>query len=132
MQGKRLFSVAGWMALAAVFLSSRAGAQPQLGNQLPNPRLLTISPCGGKAGTTVEISWTGTDVENPEAFLSSHPGIKATAVTPEPPKVDPKVKPDPNKPPPPPPPITKFTVTIPADVPPGNYDVRMVNKFGVS
>ena len=88
-------------------------------------------------------------MEEPQGLLFSHAGIKATPVLPPPPKEDPKTKPDPKvkpdpkakpedkkpeekKPAPPPPPITKFTVTVPADVPPGYYDVRLVNKFGVS
>ena len=29
-------------------------------------------------------------------------------------------------------PPSKFKITVAADVPPGNYDVRVVNKFGVS
>jgi hypothetical protein len=46
--------------------------------------------------------------------------------------VDPKAKPDPKKKDAGPPPITKFSVTIDAKVPPGPYDVRLVNKHGVS
>src|SRR5215813_11863565 len=135
----------GSLALVSIFWGRNSHAQPQLGNQLPNPRLLTVSPCGAKAGTSVEITWTGTDLEEPQAFLFSHPGIKAAPVIPPPPKEEPKKtdpkKDDPKKDAPkkpeekkpaPPPPITKFTITVPADVPPGYYDVRLVNKFGVS
>src|SRR5262245_63226136 len=118
MFGKRLFSFRRGIGVAVVGLATlgvfqwcdRAGAQPQVRNPLPNPRLFTVTPCGAKAGTTVEISWTGTDLEEPQAFLFSHTGIKATAVIPPPPKPDPKIKPDPKKPEPPPPPITKFSV----------------------
>lgn len=149
MQGNRLSKPARWTGTTAIalgmmlWISAPVEGQPQLGNQLPSPRLLTVSPCGAKAGSTVEISWTGSDLEEPQAFLFSHPGIKATPVIPPPPpppkedpkKIDAKEKPDPKKPappPPPPPPITKFTITVAADVPPGYYDVRLVNKFGVS
>src|SRR5262245_57370825 len=150
----RLRTVTRWLgvgslALVSIVWGRNSHAQPQLGNQLPNPRLLTVSPCGAKAGTSVEITWTGTDLEEPQAFLFSHPGIKAAPVIPPPPKEEPKKtdpkktepkkdakpdakKPEEKKPAPPPPPITKFTITVPADVPPGYYDVRLVNKFGVS
>src|SRR5262249_33731140 len=78
--------------------------------------------------TTVELTWTGTDVEEPQELRFSLPGIKAEPVPPPPP--DPN-KPAPN-PPPPPPPLTKFKVTIPADAPMGICDVRLVNKSRVS
>jgi hypothetical protein len=109
--------------------AGQAKAQPQLGNLLPNPRLNTISPAGGKAGTTFEVTFTGTDLDLPEALYFSHPGFKATAIQPEVPKEDPKVKPDPKKPAPQ---VAKFTVTIAADVPVGNHDVRLVAKYGIS
>jgi hypothetical protein len=125
------------VVLAAVIgvmggLAGLASAQPQLGNLLPQPRLLTITPMGAKQGTTVELSFSGTDLDLPEELLFSHPGIKAVAVIPPPPKVDPKAKPDPKKPAPGPAPVTKFTVTVANDVPLGSYDVRLVNKHGVS
>src|SRR5579871_4884448 len=67
-----------------------AGAQPPAGSALPNPRLLTLTPPGGKVGTSVEVSFTGTDVEEPQALLFSHPGLKAEAIQPPPPTPDPK------------------------------------------
>jgi hypothetical protein len=120
--------------LGGMLLGGSARAQVVNGNQLPQPRLTAVMPIGAKAGTTVEITFIGTDLENPEAFLFSHPGIKATPIIPPPPpppppKVDPK-KPAP--PPPPPQPITKFSVKVGDDVPPGTYDLRLVNKWGVS
>jgi hypothetical protein len=98
------------------------------GTALPNPRLLTVFPPGGRAGTVVEVTFTGSDVEEPQALLFSNPAIKAQPIIP------PSPPPDPKKPaaPMPPPPVTKFKVTIPADTPVGNYDVRLVNKWGVS
>jgi hypothetical protein len=107
-------------------------AQIQLGSLLPNPRLTTVSPCGGKAGTTFEVTFTGTDLEDPEQLVFSHAGIKAVPLIPP---VPPQPKPDPKKPapkPPPPPPVTKFKVTIESNVPIGTYDVRMINKWGIS
>jgi hypothetical protein len=118
--------------LGGLLLAGPARAQVQNGNLLPAPRLATILPMGARAGAAVEVTFTGTDLESPEALVFSHPGIKATPIIPPPPpppKVDPK-KPAP--PLPPPPPITKFAVNVGADVPVGFYDVRFVNKWGVS
>src|SRR5262249_32664515 len=97
--------------------------------QLPIPQLNVLSPCGGKAGTTVEITIAGVDLEEPEALQFSHPSIKAEPIQPPPPPpADPK-KP---APPAPKPQITKFKVTIAADAPVGNHDARLVSKYGVS
>ncbi len=127
-------------AAALVLLASLCGgeaarAQQQLpGNALPNPRLATLVPPGAKAGTSVEVTFTGTDLDEPQTLLFSHPSIKAEpVVAPAPP---PPAKPaDPKKPapmPPPKPPVAKFKVVLGADVPPGIHDVRLVNKYGVS
>jgi Bacterial pre-peptidase C-terminal domain len=121
-----------------VFAAAPALAQqPQPG--LPQPRLDTVFPMGAKAGTTVpDLGLTGTNLDDADALIFSHPGIKAELVPPpvEPePKADPK---DPKKNPPPPkkkggtPSPNKFKVTVGADVSPGNYDVRAVGKEGAS
>ncbi len=109
---------------------SAASQQQQQGSALPNPRLSTLLPAGGKAGTVVEVTFTGTDVEEPQSLLFSHPSIKAEPVVPPPPP-----PPDPKKPPTkptPPTPVTKFKVTIGADAPLGIHDARLVNKWGIS
>lgn len=115
-------------ALALLFPSGTVQAQQQA-SALPAPRLMTVFPNGGKIGSTVEVAFTGTDVEEPDQLIFSHPGIKAEPVIP----AD-TTKPDPKKPPMPAakPAITKFKVTIAANVPVGNHDVRLVNKWGVS
>jgi hypothetical protein len=111
---------------------------PLQDSALPSPRLLTIMPMGGKAGTTVEMTFTGTDLEEPDELRFSTPGIKAEPIVPPPPPPpDPKKPapaPDPKKPAPPSakPVITKFKVTIAPDAPVGFHDVRLVNKWGVS
>jgi hypothetical protein len=130
-----LLSASKGAILSLILTSGTALAQPQLGNNLPNPRLLTVSPAGGKVGTTVEVTFGGTDLEEPKALLFSHPGIKAEPIVPPPPPADPKkppAKPDPKAAPPKPPPVTKFKVTIPADTPLGIHDVRLVGQWGVS
>ena len=53
-----------------------------LDSALPAPRLLTVFPPGGKAGTAVEVAFTGADLEELDRMLFSHPGIKAEPVLP--------------------------------------------------
>ena len=105
---------------------------------LPQPRIDTIFPLGAKAGTSVaELTVTGGDLDDLEALLFNHPGIKAELIAEPAPKTDPKKdkkkkdaprrrrgqgKPSPSK----------FKVTVAGNVPPGNYDLRVVNKHGVS
>ncbi|HZU38894.1 MAG TPA: PPC domain-containing protein, partial [Gemmataceae bacterium] len=112
------------VVVSMAFLAGRAGAQTD--SQLPNPQLSTLMPCGGRAGSAVTVTFTGTDLEEPQALRFSHPGIQATPIVPPKPKADPK------KPPPPQPPVTQFTVHIDPHTPPGFYDVRLVNRWGVS
>jgi hypothetical protein len=123
--------------VALLVWAGDVGAQPQLGNLLPNPRLTTVNPPGGKVGSSFEVTFTGTDLELPESLVFSHPGITAKAIQPEAPKEDPKAKDDPKTKQPdmkdkPAPQVSKFTVTIAADVPVGNHDVRLVGKYGIS
>src|SRR5437868_14169829 len=101
---------AALLALASgLFLCAGATAQPQRpGSALPNPRLNALAPAGGKAGTVVEVTFAGTDVEEPQALLFSHPSIKGEPIVPPPPP-----PPDPQKPPAKPAaptPVTKFKV----------------------
>src|SRR5262249_25078197 len=71
--------------LAAVFLAlalfgaGRVFAQQQDSN-LPLPRLSTVFPSGAKAGTTAAVTFTGTDLEEPDHLIFSHPGIKAVPI----------------------------------------------------
>src|SRR4051812_393737 len=79
-----------------LLLGARPAAAQQLESNLPLPRLNTVFPCGGKAGTTVEVTVTGTDLDEPEGLVFSHPGLQAQPVaaagkTPTPPP-DPRQK----------------------------------------
>lgn len=106
-------------------------AQPQLPPNLPQPRVFILSPGGGKAGSTVEVAVTGQDIDAPQGLLFSHPGIKADpldAVV----KVDPRPNAQPRNQGMGPLATTRFKVTIPADVPLGHHDLRLVNSWGVS
>ena len=124
----------GFLVATTLFAAAIPTVSAQIinGNQWPTPRLNVLSPAGGKVGTTFEVIFTGTEAEEPESLIFSHPGIKGTPIIPELPKPDPKAKPDPKKKDPVRPPITKFNVTIDKSVPVGFYDARLVNKNGVS
>ncbi|MBX3401533.1 MAG: PPC domain-containing protein [Gemmataceae bacterium] len=118
--------------LAVAFLTVAVAFAQQPGNLYPQPRIASIFPVGAKAGTTVDVTALGTDLEDATALVFTHPGIKGDLIPPPPePPADPKKK-DPPKKKTPPPTEAKFKVSVAADVPPGAYDVRVVNKYGVS
>src|SRR5262245_942646 len=87
-------------------------------------RLISLAPSGGKVGSTVEATVTGNDFEEVNALWFSHPAIKADIIgEPQLPKGNAN---------PPQPATVKFKINVPADVPPGTYDVRVVGKWGLS
>jgi hypothetical protein len=100
-----------------------AGLLPAQAQSYPRARLETVTPPGGKVGTTVEVVLTGADLDEVNSLYFSDARFKAEKVQPPPP--DPKVK---NPPPFP----LKFKVTIPGDVPLGTYDVRAIGKWGIT
>ncbi len=89
----------------ALFFSSTL---PGFG-QLPSARLLTITPAGAKAGSSVEVTVTGQDLVGATELRFSQPGISAT-----------------NKG------TNLFQVTIAKPVPPGIYDAMVIGKYGAS
>jgi hypothetical protein len=130
---------AWWISTVAALLvcTTAAEAQPPTTSGMPVPRLFSVTPPGAKAGSTVEINFTGQDVEDPEGFLFSHPGLKAEFVIPPWTQeirawslglsskfqvLGSRIAP----------PITRFKVTAAANTPLGNHDVRVINKWGVS
>lgn len=82
------------------------------------PRLSTLFPAGGQAGTAVAVTFTGVDLTAISGVRFTHPGLTAAPAPP-----DPKAKAATG---------ATMTVTIAPDVPPGHYDVRLVGKHGVS
>lgn len=112
------------LAILAGMPFSAAGQIPDAAT--PAPFLASVTPGGGQRGTTVEISFSGSDLEEPKALIFDHPGITAQAVIP------PVPAPMPGKPAPPAPPVTKFQVKIAPDAPLGLHDVRFAGRWGVS
>jgi hypothetical protein len=106
-----LFAATAFVALAA---DASAFAQ------LPQARLYSIFPCGGKAGTTVELAPTSfTDLDEVNRLVFNNPGITAKPKTQY---VGGLRKAIPNV----------FEVTIRPDVPSGVYEAYAGGLFGLS
>ncbi len=90
--------------------------------ELPVARLFSVFPTGGKQGTTVDVTITGTDLEDVSKLHFSTPGITAVqkSVPPGLGQSGPQGVPG------------QFTVTIPADAKPGICELRAIGKYGVS
>lgn len=101
-----------------LFLALSAIALPSLRAQVtaPQPFLASVSPVAAQAGTTVEITLTGTDLDGAVRLHFSVPDIKCE------PKLDDKKQPVANK----------FVVTIPAGTTTATCDVRAVARYGIS
>jgi len=85
--------------------------------QLPVARLLTVSPPGGQIGTTFEISFSGSDLDETTALRFSDTNILAK----------PKIVSDTGLPE-----ANKFIVTLSSNALPGVTEVRTVGQFGMS
>jgi hypothetical protein len=72
-------------------------------------RLLTVSPAGGKAGSTLNVLVTGEKLDELSGLQFSHPGIAGEKTG-----------------------SNTFKIIIEKDVPPGTYDVRVLGKNGAS
>src|SRR5687767_15083800 len=79
--------------------------------QLPQARLTSIIPPGGKIATDVDVAANGADLDEASGLRFSHPGIVAKVKTASP---------------------AVFTVSIGKDVPAGVYECRVVGRFGIS
>jgi hypothetical protein len=99
---------------AALLLCSISATAQQV--CLPAPRLLTLMPMGGQAGTTVEVTLTGENLEDVSALLFSSPHITAKPVAGADGKPSEKT----------------FTVSIAPDAPEGVYDARVLSRLGLS
>ncbi len=90
--------------------------------QLPATRLEGVFPAGGNPGVTLDVTISGTDLDDAASLQFSHPGITAGQKMAEPGPFDegPQVVP------------ATFVVSIAGDVPAGRYEVRTRGKYGVS
>lgn len=117
----RLYVIA-WTSALAIFTSAATAADAQL----PIPHLLGVFPCGAKQGTSVEVEYVGDNIGDASKLYFSHKGftaeyipeVKAVPAA----KDKPEVKAV----------SARFKVAVPADVPVGEYDVRLVTKLGIS
>lgn len=90
--------------------------------EFPRPRLGGMFPPGGRAGSSVEVTLTGGDLDEVDRLVFSHPGITATPSMLAAGAFDTGPRPA----------AGRFTVTVAADVPPGIYDCFSAGRFGVS
>src|SRR5947209_2193740 len=74
---RRFGTAVGGLPLAPLPAFAQQNLRP-----LPQPRPQTISPAGARAGTSVEVSFAATHLDEPEALHFSHPGLKAEPVEP--------------------------------------------------
>ncbi len=83
---------------------------------LPAPRLLTTMPMGGKAGTQVEVTISGENIDDADQLAFSDPHITATR------KLNSAGQPEPNQ----------YVVTIAPDCPLGIHEARLMTRLGIS
>jgi hypothetical protein len=100
--------------LASLWFAGSAFAQQFV--CLPAPRVLTIVPMGGQAGSQFEVAITGENLDGAGDLLFSTPKITAQ------PKIGADGKAEANK----------FVVSIASDAPKGVYDARVMARLGVS
>ena len=126
---------------AGVFLAMALPAGKASGQGMPPkgaplaPRIVSVFPAGAKAGSTVEVTVAGTDLEGPIELIAGARGVKAEAIeSPKPPEKEKDKAPAmrgrngavvPLQ-------RRAFRVEIPADLPPGILDLRLANEVGLS
>jgi hypothetical protein len=86
--------------------------------QLPQTKLKSIFPLGGKQGAKLDVTLAGTDFEEVYKLQFSHPGIIAVS------KMSTGAKPTSIS--------GQFTVSIAANVPPGMYEARATGYWGLT
>ncbi|MEE2686010.1 MAG: hypothetical protein VYB09_06845 [Planctomycetota bacterium] len=90
--------------------------------QLPSARLASVYPPGGQPGQQVELTISGTDLDDVSQLQFSHPGITAAQKMREPGSFETEPQPVANT----------FVVTVAENVPAGNHDLRAVGKYGIT
>lgn len=92
-----------YLALAIAFLMA---AVPAVGQ---SPVLETVFPAGGRVGESVDVAISGSGLAHVRTLISNAPGVSCEKLEP-----------------------LRFRLSIPADVPPGTYDLWAVGDDGVS
>lgn len=92
----------------AILLAFTASAFSQA--TFPSPVLTSISPLAAKAGSTVELTLRGTDLDGPQALMIGNRSVPVKAGTK----------------------ANVFSLALPADLKPGPFDLRFVGRYGVS
>ena len=90
--------------------------------KFPSPELQEVYPAGGQAGTEVEVTIGGIDLLGIEGLKFSNPEIKAVRIFH--PKTKNWAEPRPKG--------MSFKVTIPKNIKPDSYDVRVLGYYGLS
>ena len=105
------------LSFLTVSVLAAAGASAQL----PGGKLNYIFPPSGQAGSSLEVTVTGRDLNAAESLSFSHPGIRGEPVMVDPVYLErPEWKPG------------QFKVTISPEVPPGIYRTWFVGSYGIS
>jgi hypothetical protein len=108
-----------WLLIAILFYSGWWPIESRLLAQavgLPAPRLLTTTPMGAKAGSQVETSITGENIDDADELMFSDRRITAAR------KRNAEGQPEPNQ----------YVVTIAADCPVGVHEARVMTRLGIS
>jgi len=113
----RVFTV-----LAFCLSSLWLGSIWQTASALPRALLVELSPCGGRVGTTLDVTLRGVDLDETDALVFSDPRIQAQALREDTGSFDRPAELVP----------LKFRITVPDTVEPGVYDVRARGIYGVS
>src|SRR3954451_5532237 len=100
------------LAVAITWVAPAAGQSVGL----PTPRLLTVTPMGGKVGTTVEVVVSGEHLDEAGDLLFCDPRVTAKR------KLDASGGPVPDR----------YVVTIAPDCPTGLVEARLVTRLGLS
>jgi hypothetical protein len=116
---KLLGSTIRWMASLWLLINV---AWMQASAQLPVTQLEGIFPAGGRIGETVEVTISGTDLDDVNQLIFSNDAITAKQKLGEPTPFDEGPQPIENQ----------FVVTIGANVPAGRYEARCRGKYGIS
>ncbi len=99
--------------LVTLLVANNASAQSVC---IPLPRLLTMTPMGGQAGTSVDVAITGDSLDEAGELVFTNSSLKAVAKKDASGKIVPNV----------------YVVSIAADCPSGIHEARVMSRLGVS